>query len=170
MRRTRIGCGVVKRSRPCSTTRTNEPAGIDGRGFEMSNSNNEKALSGTRAERGFLPLSPALIRPENEVSQRVPVLSQRKYANRKHETAYWKGFRRFVPSVPVVPVQNARGGKKITATAARVVGAAGVVLRLKRAKAVAGGQCKRVLLSHLHCGSFSPRESRRPQICNIVKW
>ncbi len=47
--------------------------------------------------------------------------------------AYWQGFRRFVPLVPVVPVQNGRGRKKSRVAAARVVGAAGFVLRLKRA-------------------------------------
>lgn len=76
-------------------------------------------------------LSPVLIRPENEVSHRVPVLSQRKYADGKHETTYWQWFQRFVPSVPVVPVQNGRGKKKSRATAARVEGAAEVDLRLK---------------------------------------
>lgn len=83
MHRTPIGCGAAKPSPLFLMTPTSEPAGTDGRAFEMSKSNNEKALSGTRAECGIQPLSPALIRPENEVSHRVPVLSQRKYANRK---------------------------------------------------------------------------------------
>lgn len=36
MRRTRTGCGAVKRSPLCPVIRTREPAGIDGQGFDLT--------------------------------------------------------------------------------------------------------------------------------------